>query len=156
MRKRDIKKEVFRNHFLSTPEVAEMVGVFHTTIRRWVEKGKIKGIRVGRNYKIPIMEAIRFLKEHDIPLPDSLHRLTRYKHEKKGIHFFLDERQAKKYHSWKEKHDTYCPLTNGRDGAIGGRTTFTFTPTGLGEVVTARCGCKEGEYKVDLSFSEDW
>ncbi len=58
--------------FFSTPELAQWLGVFHTTIRRWVEQGKIKGIRVGRNYKIPVEEAIRVLDEHDIPLPEIL------------------------------------------------------------------------------------
>jgi excisionase family DNA binding protein/PAS domain S-box-containing protein len=58
--------------FFSTPELAQWLGVFHTTIRRWVEQGKIKGIRVGRNYKIPLQEAIRVLDEHDIPLPEIL------------------------------------------------------------------------------------
>jgi len=58
--------------FFSTPELARWLGVFHTTIRRWVEQGKIKGIRVGRNYKIPAEEAIRVLDDHDIPLPEIL------------------------------------------------------------------------------------
>ena len=49
--------------FFSTPQLAQWLGVFHTTIRRWVEQGKIKGIRVGRNYKIPVDEAIRVLDE---------------------------------------------------------------------------------------------
>ena len=58
--------------FFSTPELARWLGVFHTTIRRWVEQGKIKGIRVGRNYKIPAEEAIRVLDDHEIPLPEIL------------------------------------------------------------------------------------
>ncbi|MBW2195648.1 MAG: helix-turn-helix domain-containing protein, partial [Deltaproteobacteria bacterium] len=45
----------------STTEVARWLGVFHTTARRWIERGKIKGIRVGRNYKVPVEEAIRVL-----------------------------------------------------------------------------------------------
>ncbi len=54
----------------STPELAEWLGVFHTTVRRWIERGRIKGIRVGRNYKIPAEEVIRILEGHSIPLPD--------------------------------------------------------------------------------------
>lgn len=63
--------------FFSTPELARWLGVFHTTIRRWVEQGKIKAIRVGRNYKIPAQEAIRVLDDHEIPLPEilSTHKL---------------------------------------------------------------------------------
>jgi excisionase family DNA binding protein/PAS domain S-box-containing protein len=56
----------------STPELAHFLGVFHTTVRRWIERGKIKGIRVGRNYKIPADEVIRILDDHNLPLPKSL------------------------------------------------------------------------------------
>ncbi|MBW1739581.1 MAG: excisionase family DNA-binding protein [Deltaproteobacteria bacterium] len=62
----------------STPELAHLLGVFHTTIRRWIERGKIRGIRVGRNYKIPAEEVIRILDDHDLPLPESLRK---YKHK---------------------------------------------------------------------------
>jgi excisionase family DNA binding protein/PAS domain S-box-containing protein len=58
--------------FVSTPELAEWLGVFHTTVRRWIEEGKIRGIRVGRNYKIPATEAMRVLDDHEIPVPQIL------------------------------------------------------------------------------------
>ena len=58
----------------STPELAQWLGVFHTTVRRWIERGTIKGIRVGRNYKIPATEVIRILEGHGIPLPDVVRR----------------------------------------------------------------------------------
>lgn len=58
----------------STPELARFLGVFHTTVRRWIERGKIRGIRVGRNYKIPADEVIRILDEHDLPIPESLRK----------------------------------------------------------------------------------
>ena len=58
----------------STPELAHFLGVFHTTVRRWIERGKIRGIRVGRNYKIPADEVIRILDDHNLPLPESLRK----------------------------------------------------------------------------------
>lgn len=58
----------------STPELAQWLGVFHTTVRRWIERGRIRGIRVGRNYKIPAEEVIRILEGHGIPLPDAVRR----------------------------------------------------------------------------------
>jgi excisionase family DNA binding protein/PAS domain S-box-containing protein len=60
--------------FISTPELAEWLGVFHTTVRRWIEQGKVRGIRVGRNYKIPATEAMRVLDDHEIPPPAILKR----------------------------------------------------------------------------------
>jgi len=58
--------------FFSTPELAELLGVFHTTVRRWIEQDQIRGFRVGRNYKIPSAEVIRMLDEHGLPLPETL------------------------------------------------------------------------------------
>jgi excisionase family DNA binding protein/PAS domain S-box-containing protein len=58
----------------STPEVAQWLGVFHTTVRRWIERGEIKGIRVGRNYKVPVEEVVRVLDTYRIPLPEALRR----------------------------------------------------------------------------------
>jgi len=56
--------------FFSTPELAQLLGVFHTTVRRWIERDQIKGFRVGRNYKIPAAEVLRMLKEHGLALPE--------------------------------------------------------------------------------------
>jgi len=65
-------------NLFSTPELARFLGVFHTTIRRWIEQGKIKGIRVGRNYKIHADEVIRVLDDYNLPLPEQL-REHKYK-----------------------------------------------------------------------------
>ena len=58
----------------STPELAEWLGVFHTTVRRWIERGRIKGIRVGRNYKIPADEVVRILDGYGIALPEAVRK----------------------------------------------------------------------------------
>jgi excisionase family DNA binding protein len=67
--------------FFSTPELAQLLGVFHTTVRRWIERDQIKGFRVGRNYKIPAAEVLRMLKEHGLALP-----------ERPGLHASEDKR----------------------------------------------------------------
>jgi excisionase family DNA binding protein len=56
--------------FYSTPELAELLGVFHSTVRRWIERDQVKGFRVGRNYKIPASEVMRMLDDHGLPLPE--------------------------------------------------------------------------------------
>jgi excisionase family DNA binding protein/PAS domain S-box-containing protein len=76
------QEHIMEKAFFSTPELAQWLGVFHTTIRRWVEQGKIKGIRVGRNYKIPAEEAARVLDDHEIPLPEIL---KTYKLNRKSV-----------------------------------------------------------------------
>jgi excisionase family DNA binding protein/PAS domain S-box-containing protein len=65
-------ESVMEKGFFSTPELAELLGVFHTTVRRWIEQDQIRGFRVGRNYKIPSAEVIRMLDEHGLPLPGTL------------------------------------------------------------------------------------
>jgi len=74
----------------STTEMAEWLGVFHTTARRWIEQGRIKGIRVGRNYKIPIEEAVRVLNHYEIPLPECLSQYEARKAGQGGV--FLPEK----------------------------------------------------------------
>jgi excisionase family DNA binding protein len=74
----------------STPELAEWLGVFHTTVRRWIERGRIRGIRVGRNYKIPVEEVIRILESHGIPLPEVV-RTYRHRKQSQGAGLAFDE-----------------------------------------------------------------
>ena len=60
--------------------------------------------------------------------------------------FELTEEQFKKYAEWYHHCDAYA-------GAIGGRVSITFTPTGLGTCVTANCICGE---KLELTEVDDW
>jgi excisionase family DNA binding protein len=53
----------------STSELAKWLGVFHSTVRRWIESGEIKGTKVGRNYKITAEEAVRVLNSYGLPIP---------------------------------------------------------------------------------------
>ncbi len=58
--------------FFSTTEVAELCQISRFTASKWVREGKIKGISLGRNYKIPAEELVRLLKEHNFPIPQEL------------------------------------------------------------------------------------
>ena len=55
--------------------------------------------------------------------------------------------ELKKYHRWKAKHDKTCP---DKGAAIGGRITFSFTPTGIGTVVVVKCACGEEKNVTDF------
>lgn len=66
--------------------------------------------------------------------------------------FSLTREQEKRYNEWKIKHDRVCPL-KGNEGAIGGRITFCFTGTSLGQIVNVKCGCGE---EICLNDFEDW
>jgi hypothetical protein len=62
----------------------------------------------------------------------------------------LNEKEMKEYNDWHNKHKckgTYV-------GAIGGRESFIFTPTGLGSCIQVRCNvCKE---EIDITDVSNW
>jgi excisionase family DNA binding protein len=58
--------------FFSTTELAKICQVSRFTTSKWVREGRIRGASPGRNYKIPIGEIIRFLKESNFPIPEEL------------------------------------------------------------------------------------
>src|SRR5262249_7005159 len=58
----------------STGEVALVVRVAPRTVRKWVDAGRLGCYRVGRSEqrRIPREELLRFLKEHNLPIPGFL------------------------------------------------------------------------------------
>ena len=70
--------------------------------------------------------------------------------------FSISEDQLAKFKTWneshlKEKHPNHNCL---KEGAIGGRLIWSFTPTNLGHVTTVRCSICEEVF--DLSDYEAW
>ncbi len=64
--------------------------------------------------------------------------------------FELDEEQVRKFKEWDKKHREKC---DSDAGAIGGRLSFVFTPTGMGPLIHVECLCGE---EINLTDSEDW
>jgi len=60
--------------------------------------------------------------------------------------FELTKEQYNKYLEWKDHCDTDA-------GAIGGRLSFRFIPTGLGTSVVVECICGE---KINLTNFDEW
>ena len=68
--------------------------------------------------------------------------------------FTIDDKEYEVYRDWFNKHNESCKLKNpNNQTTIGGRITFSFTPTGLGTVITVECACGE---KVNVTDIEDW
>ena len=64
--------------------------------------------------------------------------------------FKLNEKEMLEYHEWHDKHKCKGEYV----GAIGGRESFIFTPTGLGPCIQVRCNiCKE---EIDITDSSNW
>ena len=69
---------------------------------------------------------------------------------KKWLRFYLTDTERDMADEWIMSHD--CPV-KGNDGAIGGRITYEFTPTGLGIISRIKCSCKKS---LDLTDFESW
>lgn len=63
------------------------------------------------------------------------------------ITFTLNEDQTKKYRAWRKN------LPKVDYGAIGGGTSFTFIPTGLGDIVKVR---RDDGHEIDLTEEDKW
>ena len=55
--------------------------------------------------------------------------------------FELTNDEIIKYHKWLIEHNINCPIQY--TGAIGGKITFSFTPTGIGCFAKVSCACGE-------------
>jgi hypothetical protein len=64
--------------------------------------------------------------------------------------FVVPDEEADESRKWKQEHNKVC---HEDAGAIGGKYTWSFTPTGLGCGLILKCMCGE---KLDLTHSEDW
>jgi excisionase family DNA binding protein len=59
--------------FFTTCEAADLCGVAHTTVIRWISEGKLKAYETpGGHRRIPLAQLITFMKKFHIPMPDSL------------------------------------------------------------------------------------
>lgn len=52
----------------SVTEVAEQCGVSEKTVRRLIEKGKLRSVRVGRSVRIPHAELLGHLNRAQVPV----------------------------------------------------------------------------------------
>ena len=56
--------------------------------------------------------------------------------------FELFGKELEMFNDWDRKHKKVCELYNSStQPAIGGRLTFSFTPTGLGSAISVKCAC---------------
>jgi excisionase family DNA binding protein len=58
--------------FLSTQDLASLLGVTRQTIRNWIKGGHVRAYHIGQNLKIPVEEAQRILRHYALPIPDWL------------------------------------------------------------------------------------
>lgn len=66
------------------------------------------------------------------------------------VTFEMSDEEVRRFEDWDAKHK--CNLKK-YSGAIGGRLTFSFTPTSLGTLCCVECGC--GEH-IDVTDVSEW
>jgi putative resolvase len=54
---------------LSVKQTAHLLGVSRETIRRWINKGVLHAVRVGRNFKVPEAELQKLVGRHEEVTP---------------------------------------------------------------------------------------
>lgn len=65
--------------------------------------------------------------------------------------FALSKDEIQKMNKWLKEHNKTCPNAGPKNqGAIGGRLTYSFTPTSLGTFSNVRCTCGAQEHLTDL------
>ena len=70
--------------------------------------------------------------------------------------FILDKVETLRYQKFRENHGECLYGKNGKNkfGAIGGHTSISFTPTGLGKTIICEChGCKTS---IDITNYDSW
>lgn len=70
--------------------------------------------------------------------------------------FGVTFKQSRKVDKFKNDHSCTLdedPLGGKQVGAIGGRFTYSFTPTDLGEILVIKCACGAEQ---DLTEYNDW
>ena len=61
-------------------------------------------------------------------------------------HFVITTEEAIAITKWQRKHEKKCVLPA---TAIGGRYTYCFTPTGIGDLMSVECACGKEKCFVD-------
>ena len=78
-----------------------------------------------------------------------------YKNTDNARRFFISGFEQQSLDEWTRQHNKVCPYYDDGTkpespaGAIGGRLSYQFTPTGLGTAITVKCACGEEENLTD-------
>lgn len=87
-------------------------------------------------------------------VPDKKHKETEAR-----TGFTISPGERKQIAEWLAEHNKTCKYhddgtqASNPCGAIGGRLTYSFTPTGLGLITEVACACGD---KIDVTEFEDW
>ena len=66
--------------------------------------------------------------------------------------FKIEGKELETFKKWDEEHKKKCKAYK-KDVAIGGRLSFIFTPTSVGDAIVAKCICGK---KVNITDINSW
>lgn len=131
-RSEDSRQKVVEEHLEEEmKESKEMMGTFHDSLKQAAEKSQLRYEQLDDFYK----DRVNFKK------------------------FTIKTYELKEVLDWKIEHNKTCPYyddgtkTISPQGAIGGRTTYNFTPTSIGMAVSVSCACGA---KKNITDYDSW
>ena len=65
--------------------------------------------------------------------------------------FTLTEKQSQDVSVWHNKHKEECTIKYA--GAIGGKYTYCFTSTSMGQIIVVKCACGQ---QCDITNYDSW
>lgn len=123
----DARQKVVEEHLAGATMKEEMMGTFHESLKQAAEKSRL-----------------RYEQLDDF-----------YKDRGNAKKFTITTYELKEVLDWQTEHNKTCPYYDdgtkavSPEGAIGGRMTYSFTPTGIGVAVTVSCACGAKENITD-------
>jgi excisionase family DNA binding protein len=68
-----------KREFLTTDEVAEMLGISAFTIRRYIQARKLRAVRLEASYRIRLSDLQHFIKARMVGSPEDIERTAKTK-----------------------------------------------------------------------------
>lgn len=132
---RNIIFRVLEDKCLTEKDLAHALNVSLPTVRRWAS---------GQNAPHSAMRK---------------HVFAYLKNALRSVSFDIDAKTWARIHRFKNEHECSLPDASAKDqketgerkrtGSIGGRWTYSFTPTSLGTAITVHCACGKEENVTD-------
>jgi hypothetical protein len=102
----------------------------------------IKGVFTGKKiYSNPDKEYVKEIQKKQLKIADRFKKVANTIAVKKSKAEVSTEKETKAISEWINKHIEEKHGGNSYAGAIGGRFSYNFTPTSIGEIGVIKCSC---------------
>lgn len=56
--------------FMTTHEIAELLKVREQTVRGWINRGELRAVKLGREFRVAVKDLETFVNDHATRAPD--------------------------------------------------------------------------------------